>query len=131
MTIVIADRTDRQSVENGDKLALKFNEDGLIPVVVTCADTGALLMQAYANLAAIQATFDTGEAHYFSRSRQALWHKGSTSGEIQTITEVRTDCDQDCLQYIVHQAGDGCCHVGKPTCFYRIVNADGSLKRVP
>jgi len=127
VTLVLADRGDQKMVENGDKLALKFNEDGLIPVVVTCADTGTLLMQAYANLAALQATLDTGQAHYFSRSRQALWPKGATSGEIQTIFEIRTDCDQDCLQYIVHQSGDGCCHVGKPACFYRKINTDGSL----
>ncbi len=121
MAITMAGRDDRDELENGDKLALKFDDRGLIPVVTTCADTGKLLMQAWASVEAVELTLKTGEAHYFSRSRETLWHKGATSGEIQYMTEIRTDCDQDCLHYIVKQSGGGCCHTGRASCFYRII----------
>lgn len=118
-TIKFADRTDKKSVEEGMKLALKFDERGLIPVVTTCAESGAVLMQAWMNAEAVEKTIETGEAHYFSRSRQELWHKGATSGEFQTVHAFRTDCDQDALWLSVTQHGGKCCHVGHPTCFYR------------
>ena len=118
-TIRFADRSDRSFVENGDTLALVFDDRGLIPVVTTCADTGAVLMQAWMNAEAVQKTIETGEAHYFSRSRQELWHKGATSGEYQEVHAFRTDCDQDALWMIVTQKGGKCCHVGHANCFYR------------
>jgi len=117
--IKFADRKDRRFVENGDKLALKFDDRGLIPVVTTCCDTGRVLMQAWMNDEAVEKTIETGEAHYFSRSRTELWHKGATSGEFQIVKDFRTDCDQDSLWLIVEQKGGKCCHVGHPSCFYR------------
>lgn len=120
-TITLAERNDREALEMGDTLALKPGPNGLVPVVTTCADTGTVLMQAWTDLEALAHTLETGEAHYYSRSRQELWHKGATSGEIQEIVEVRVDCDQDSLWFIVRQQGGGCCHVGFQRCFYRTV----------
>lgn len=117
--ITFADRSDRSAVENGLGFAPKFDERGLIPVFTTCASTGKALMQAWMNAEAIQRTIETGEAHYYSRSRQELWHKGATSGELQIVKDFRTDCDQDSLWLVVEQQGGKCCHVGFETCFYR------------
>ena len=119
--ICFASRSDKERIENGDELAPKFNEAGLIPVFTTCANTGKALMQAWMNDEAIERTINSGEAHYFSRSRNELWHKGATSGEIQIVKEFRVDCDQDSLWMIVEQKGGKCCHVGHPTCFYRTI----------
>lgn len=113
------DRSDSAAVETGDMLALKYDDRGLIPAIATCADTGEVLMQAYMNADAVAKTVETGEAHYYSRSRNSLWHKGATSGEIQTVVDFRVDCDQDSLWLIVRQAGGGACHVGYRSCFYR------------
>lgn len=114
-----SDRTNKDAVENGLGFAPKFDERGLIPVFTTCATTGKALMQAWMNAEAILKTIETGEAHYFSRSRGELWHKGATSGEFQVVTDFRTDCDQDSLWLIVEQKGGKCCHVGHESCFYR------------
>jgi phosphoribosyl-AMP cyclohydrolase len=89
--------------------------------VVTDAANGDVLMVAHMNAQALEQTLATGEAHYWSRSRSALWHKGATSGEIQTVVELRIDCDQDAIWLKVNQQGGGCCHVGYPSCFYRVV----------
>ena len=113
------DRSDRKEVETAPVAALKFDDRGLIPVVTTDAVTGTVLMQAYMNAEAVARTIETGEAHYWSRSRGELWHKGATSGEIQSVKGFRTDCDQDSLWLIVEQQGGGCCHVGYESCFYR------------
>lgn len=115
---------DRKSTETGLAFAPKFDDRGLIPVTTTCAKSGDLLMQAWMNADAIKATLTTGEAHYYSRSRQELWHKGATSGELQIVKSLRTDCDQDSLWMIVDQQGGGCCHVGYPSCFYREISVD-------
>ncbi len=120
-TLKFASRDDRTELESGSGFAPKFDERGLIPVFTTCAITGRALMQAYMNAEAIQRTIETGEAHYFSRSRQELWHKGATSGELQIVKEFRTDCDQDALWLVVEQLGGKCCHVGHPNCFYRSI----------
>lgn len=120
--IQFATRTDKAAVENGDAFAPKFDDRGLIPVVTTSASTGAVLMQAWMNAEAIERTIETGEAHYFSRSRQELWHKGATSGEFQVVKDFRTDCDQDALWLVVEQKGGKCCHVGHPSCFYRSIS---------
>ncbi len=86
-------------------------------------------MVAHMNAEALERTLSTGEAHYWSRSRQAIWHKGATSGEIQTLVELRVDCDQDALWLKVRQQGGGCCHVGYPSCFYRVIRAeDGGFR---
>ena len=119
--INFAPNGNKQNVEHDLTFAPKFNEQGLIPVVTTDAATGTVLMQAWMNADAIKATIETGQAHYWSRSRGELWHKGATSGQIQTVHDLRTDCDQDALWMIVTQAGGGCCHVGYESCFYRSV----------
>ncbi len=125
--IKFASRKDRSAVENGNELALKFDDRGLIPVVTTCANTGSVLMQAWMNAEAVEKTIETGEAHYFSRSRSELWHKGATSGEFQIVQDFRTDCDQDSLWLIVEQKGGKCCHVGHPSCFYRQISVNKSV----
>lgn len=119
--MTFAERESKDTVENGLVFAPKFDERGLIPVVTTCAATGRVLMQAWMNEEAILKTIETGEAHYFSRSRQSLWHKGATSGEFQVVHDFRTDCDQDSLWLVVEQKGGKCCHVGHETCFYRSI----------
>lgn len=127
------DRSDRSAVEADPVAALKFDERGLIPVFTTDVHTGEVLMQAYMNNEAVQKTIETGEAHYWSRSRSELWHKGATSGEVQKVKDLRTDCDQDALWMVVEQLGGGCCHVGYQSCFYRSFvigggqNPDGTL----
>ena len=111
----------KQDLEEGMVFAPRFDANGLITCVTTDADTNALLMVAHMNTEALEKTIATGEAWYWSRSRQTLWHKGDTSGQIQTIVEMRTDCDQDALWLRVRVAGDGgCCHTGRRSCFYRI-----------
>ena len=117
--IQFADRSDRKAVETGLAFAPKFDERGLIPVFTTCASTGKALMQAWMNAEAIEKTIETGQAHYFSRSRNELWHKGATSGEYQVVKGFRVDCDQDSLWLMVEQQGGKCCHVGHETCFFR------------
>jgi len=96
----------------------KFGADGLLSAVATDATTGTLLMLAHMNEEALTKTIETGEAHYWSRSRNELWHKGATSGSIQTVHEIRIDCDQDAIQLIVTQIGSAC-HTGRSSCFYR------------
>ncbi len=113
---------DRNALEEGLELAPRFDAQGLVTAVATDANTGELLMVAHMTAEALQRTIETGEAHYWSRSRQALWHKGATSGEIQKVVEMRVDCDQDAIWLKVTQLGGGCCHVGYPSCFYRLVN---------
>lgn len=125
--IVFASRDDRSFVENGDKLALKFDDRGLIPVVTTDAGTGQVLMQAWMNAESVEKTIETGQVHYFSRSRQELWHKGATSGEFQIVKSFRVDCDQDSLWLSVEQKGGKCCHVGHPSCFYREITVGADV----
>lgn len=111
-----------EEIEEGLVFAPKFDANGLIPVVTTDAATGEVLMQAWMNEEALARTIASGEAWYWSRSRKELWHKGATSGQIQTVTEIRTDCDQDAIWLKVTPQGDGgCCHVGYRSCFYRTV----------
>ena len=98
-------RESIEQVEEGIDLAPRFDEHGLITVVTTDATSGELLMQGYMNAEALSLTIRTGEAHYFSRSRQALWHKGATSGLTQTVSELMVDDDQDCIWLKVEVAG--------------------------
>lgn len=115
-------RSSVKFVEEGDRLAPKYDEHGLIPVITTGAESGEVLMHAYMNDQALRATIKTGEAHYWSRSRQCLWHKGATSGLVQAVVELRVDDDQDCLWMRVKVAGCGAsCHVGYRSCFYRAI----------
>jgi phosphoribosyl-AMP cyclohydrolase len=118
-------------LERGAALTPTFNAEGLIAAVAAHADTGEVLMLAWMNAEALRASLDSGEAHYFSRSRQALWKKGETSGQVQRIVEVRIDCDQDAVLLKVRPQGDGgACHVGFRSCFYRVVE-DGRLVERP
>jgi phosphoribosyl-ATP pyrophosphohydrolase/phosphoribosyl-AMP cyclohydrolase len=99
---------------------IQFDASGLVPVVVQHVASGEVLTVAYANSEAIERTLETGEAHFWSRTRQEMWRKGATSGSIQRVLEVRYDCDSDALLYRVDPAGPAC-HTGKRTCFYRTV----------
>jgi phosphoribosyl-AMP cyclohydrolase len=118
---------DKHALERGDQLAPRFNADGLVVAVAQHADTGEILMLAWMNDEALKLTVDTGIAHYFSRSRNALWKKGETSGQLQLVEELRVDCDQDAVLIKVRPQGDGgACHVGFRSCFYRVME-DGKL----
>lgn len=111
----------KADIEEGTVFAPRFDAYGLVTCVTTDAETNALLMVAHMNAEALQKTIETGEAWYWSRSRKSLWHKGDTSGQIQTVVEMRTDCDQDAIWLRVRVAGDGgCCHTGRRSCFYRV-----------
>ncbi len=114
-------------MEEGAGLALRFDAQGLITAVATDAASGDVLMIAHMNAEALELTLATGEAHYWSRSRGELWHKGATSGEIQQVVELRVDCDQDAVWLKVRQQGGGCCHVGYPHCFYRVVRTTDGM----
>lgn len=107
-------------IEECSALLPGFNEVGLIPAVATDVASGVVLMLAWMNAEALNKTIETGQAWYWSRSRQRLWHKGATSGQIQQVEELRIDCDQDAIWIKVRVAGDGgCCHTGRTSCFYR------------
>lgn len=111
------------SIEETKEFRPRYNADGLIPVVVTEARSGVLLMLAYMNEDALQKTLATGAAWYWSRSRQGLWRKGETSGHVQKLVELRVDCDQDALQLVVEQTGPAC-HTDREGCFYRVVQTE-------
>ena len=122
-TNLFAARTSIEQVEESAELAPKFDASGLITCVTTDATSGELLMVGYMNADALQRTIDSGEAHYFSRSRQVLWHKGATRGLTQQVVEMRIDDDQDAVWLRVRVAGNGAsCHVGYRSCFYRAVD---------
>ncbi|MDG4603420.1 MAG: phosphoribosyl-AMP cyclohydrolase [Defluviicoccus sp.] len=116
-----APRVSVTEVEEGTVLAPKFDADGLIPVVTSDAESGEVLMLGYMNAEALKATIASGEAHYWSRSRACLWHKGATSGFVQKVVELRIDDDQDALWLRVQVTGGASCHVGYRSCFYRVV----------
>jgi len=116
-----APRQSIEQVEEGDELAPKFDANGLLPVVTTDHDSGELLMHGYMTAEALRRTIETGEAHYWSRSRQCLWHKGATSGFVQHVEEIYVDDDQDAIWLRVRVDGGASCHVGYRSCFYRRV----------
>ncbi len=121
---------DTDALERGTVLAPRFDADGLIAAVATHARTGEVLMLAWMNAEALRLTMDTGQAHYFSRSRQALWRKGETSGQVQAVAEIRIDCDQDAVWLKVIPGGDGgACHTGARSCFYRVVENGALVER--
>jgi phosphoribosyl-AMP cyclohydrolase len=123
-----AARGDKRDIEEGVAFAPKFDRDGLIVCITTEVNSGDILMVAYMNEEALRLTLETGVAHYWSRSRQSLWRKGDTSGQVQTVREVLVDCDQDAIQLKVEAGGDGkACHTGRRSCFYRraVVTGDG------
>jgi len=121
---------DKTALEQGEALAPRFDANGLIAAIATHADTGEVLMLAWMNDEALSKTLETGEAHYWSRSRGELWHKGATSGQVQVVEELRIDCDQDAVWLKVRPQGNGgACHTGEVSCFYRVVGKDGRLVR--
>ena len=127
MSHIFPTAASQEELERGKVLAPRFDANGLIAAVTTHADTGEVLMFAWMNAEALKLTLDTGWAHYFSRSRQALWKKGETSGQLQQVVEARVDCDQDAVLLKVRPQGDGgACHTGQRSCFYRAVE-DGKL----
>jgi phosphoribosyl-AMP cyclohydrolase len=103
--------------------APRYDDHGLIPAIVTDAKDGSVVMLAYMNAQALALSLETGEAHYWSRSRNELWRKGATSGDTQKIVDIRMDCDQDAVLLSVTMAGRGvACHTGRHSCFYRRVS---------
>ena len=103
-----------------DIYGLKFDDRGLIPAIVQHADTGQVLMLAWMNAESIHRSVETGQTYFWSRSRQELWHKGATSGNVQSVTGIYYDCDADSLLLQVRPAGPAC-HTGNETCFYRSI----------
>lgn len=103
--------------------AVKWNEQGLVAAIAQSAESGRVLMMAWMNRAALQATVDSGRAVYFSRSRQQLWRKGEESGHYQSVQKISLDCDGDVVLLTVEQHGDIACHTGRESCFYRVYNA--------
>jgi len=127
MTTTFPPPGDKAALEHGSAITPRFDASGLIACVATHAGTGEVLMFAWMNAEALRLTLDTGVAHYFSRSRNALWKKGETSGQLQLVRELRIDCDQDCVWIKVDPQGDGgACHTGARSCFYRVWE-DGKL----
>ncbi|MFD1197202.1 phosphoribosyl-AMP cyclohydrolase [Brucella gallinifaecis] len=123
-----AQPSDKKAIEEGAVFMPRFDASGLITAVVTDVRDGELLMVAHMNEEALRLTLETGIAHYWSRSRSKLWKKGETSGNLQSVIELRTDCDQDALWLKVHVAHDGpTCHTGRRSCFYRqVISKDGN-----
>lgn len=123
-TLVFSKRISIQQVEEGNQLAPRFDEKGLIPVVTTDYQSGEVLMHGYMNEEALKKTLILQEAVYYSRSRKQIWHKGKTSGLVQKIKEIRIDDDQDTLWLRVEVVGGASCHVGYRSCFYRSIESD-------
>jgi len=117
-----------EQLEEGTAFAPHFDAHGLITAVAQESGSGRVLMVAHMNAEALRRTIDTGEVHYYSRSRKALWKKGETSGEIQKLIALSMDCDQDVVLLTVEQTGRGAaCHTGRKSCFYRVLK-DGKLQ---
>lgn len=115
--------------EEGTTFAPKFDAQGLVLAIAQEAESGRVLMVAHMNAEALRLTIETGIAHYWSRSRQSLWKKGESSGELQRVIEMRTDCDQDAILISVEQTGRGAaCHTGRKSCFYRVVEDTATLR---
>lgn len=117
------------SGDAAEAIDVDFGEDGLVPAIAQDADSGEVLMLAYVSPEALDRTRETGEAHYHSRSRDELWHKGGSSGHTQAVREVRVDCDADTLLYLVDQ-NVGACHTGHRSCFHRTIDGEHVGERV-
>ncbi len=104
-------------------MEIKWDERGLVPAIVQDVQSGTVLMLAYMNAEALRLTLETGEAHFWSRSRKELWHKGATSGNVQRVRGVRIDCDADTILLEVDPAGPAC-HTGEYSCFYRSITSN-------
>jgi len=123
-------REDNKMVKNGYTILssenfypsdIKFNKDGLVPVIAQCVNTGTVLMMAWMNEEAVKKTINTNNMYYFSRSRQKLWQKGETSGHFQKLFELRLDCDNDTMLALIEQTGSAC-HTGAASCFFKSTN---------
>ena len=114
-------RENIYDIEEGNLLSPKFDNDGLIPVITMCSKTQEILMHGFMNVEALKKTIETKEAHYYSRSRKAIWHKGKTSGFTQKVIQIRIDDDQDALWMSVDIGNGASCHVGYKSCFYRSI----------
>ncbi|MGI3902707.1 MAG: phosphoribosyl-AMP cyclohydrolase [Janthinobacterium lividum] len=122
---------DGETIEETLRLAPRYDAAGLITCVTVGAGDGRILMVAHLNADSLRLTLETGVMHYWSRSRNQLWRKGDTSGQIQRLVDMRVDCDQDVVLARVEVGGDGgACHTGRPTCFYRVVQPDGATLRI-
>jgi phosphoribosyl-AMP cyclohydrolase len=131
MSAFLTPSEDKRELEEGTAFTPKFDANGLITAVVTDAKDGTLLMVAHMNAEALQLTLETGVAHYWSRSRMSLWKKGETSGNVQQVMEIRTDCDQDALWLKVKVSGDNLtCHTGRRSCFYRVSASGDGIYRL-
>lgn len=117
--IRFGNREDQKSIDETTVFCPKFDANGLLAAVAIDAETKEPLMLAWMNEESLRRTLELGEAVYYSRSRQEIWHKGATSGHTQTVREIRTDCDQDALILYVDQKGTGACHTNRRSCFYR------------
>jgi phosphoribosyl-AMP cyclohydrolase len=124
---------DTSALEEGAAFTPRFSADGLITCVTVDQASGDVLMVAHMNARALDLTLETGVVHYWSRSRGALWRKGDTSGQVQSLKELRVDCDQDAVLALVSVGGDGgACHTGRRSCFYRRVEAaTGGVALIP
>jgi phosphoribosyl-AMP cyclohydrolase len=126
-TVLFPVAANAEALEHGRVLAPSFNADGLVAAILQHAQTDEVLMLGWMNAEALKLTLESGEVWFFSRSRQELWRKGETSGQVQQVVEIRIDCDQDAVLVKVLPQGDGgVCHTGARACFYRIVE-DGQL----
>jgi phosphoribosyl-AMP cyclohydrolase len=131
MSTLFADPStlDHEQRDEGTVFAPRFDANGLITAIAQEAGSNRVLMVAHMNAEALAKTIETGEVHYYSRSRAKLWKKGESSGEIQKLVEMRTDCDQDVVLLLVNQTGRGAaCHTGRKSCFYRVVESTGTLR---
>ncbi len=122
MNLLNAKALSKLQLEEGEQFAPNFDDKGLVSAIAQDNNSGEILMLAHMNENALALTLKTGEVHYFSRSRQKIWKKGKTSGEVQKLIEIRVDCDQDALLLLVEQLGKGAaCHTGRKSCFFRSV----------
>jgi phosphoribosyl-AMP cyclohydrolase len=121
---------ERRGTMSFDPTTLKYNEAGLIPAIAQDHATGEILMMAWMNAESLMQTLETGQVTYWSRSRQEFWAKGATSGHVQTLKEMRVDCDRDCLLIQVDQIG-AACHTGRRSCFYTGIATEGETDLTP
>ena len=130
MSKEFSERSSKAFIEEGLELAPLFDHGALVAAIAQDVGSREILMIAWMDAAALKATLDTGEAHYYSRSRARMWRKGESSGHVQKVHEVRVDCDQDAILLLVEQDGPGACHVGYRSCFFRRVSTDGTLETI-
>ncbi|MEE9375524.1 MAG: phosphoribosyl-AMP cyclohydrolase [Rhizobiaceae bacterium] len=125
------DAKSKSEIETGSEFIPRYDGNGLVTAIVCDAQTKTLLMVAHINKEALALTIETGEAHFYSRSRSMIWHKGATSGNVLIVKEMRVDCDQDAVLLLVKTTGAGAaCHTGRKSCFYRQVQTIGGVSHL-